>query len=124
MAELAPEISEKPLDELVVDDCHLYSKVPVYPTAPAVLVNSAGSKGEEPLCAAAIVPPELGFTPQGRPEKEASLSASVPATVEKTPATYKDPSLAARANTVEAAPGFQVVAVPCEALIPAMRFRG
>ena len=54
-------MSVKPALLLVVDDCHLYSKVPVWPLAAALLVKAAGSKGLLPLCAAAIVPPELGL---------------------------------------------------------------
>ena len=46
---------------LVVDDCHLYSNVPVSPLAAALLVNAAGLNGEVPFCAAAMVPPEVGL---------------------------------------------------------------
>jgi len=53
-------MSAKPELLLVVDDCHLYSKVPVSPLAAALLVNAAGLNGLVPLCAAAMVPPEVG----------------------------------------------------------------
>ena len=43
-----------------MDDCHLYSKVPDCPLAAALLVNAAGLNGLMPLCAVAIVPPEVG----------------------------------------------------------------
>jgi hypothetical protein len=61
MSELLEEISLKPALLLVVEDCHLYSNVPVCPLAAALLVNAAGLKGELPLCAAAMVPPDVGF---------------------------------------------------------------
>ena len=54
-------ISAKPVLLLVVDDCHLYSNVPVSPLAAALLVNAAGVNGFVPLCAAAMVPPEVGL---------------------------------------------------------------
>jgi hypothetical protein len=62
VAEVAPEISLKPVLLLVVDNCHLYSSVPVWPLAAALLVKAAGSNPVTPLCAAAMVPPEVGFT--------------------------------------------------------------
>ena len=34
---------------LVVDDCHLYSSVPVWPLGAAELVKATGSKGLLPL---------------------------------------------------------------------------
>ena len=54
-------ISAKPALLLVVDDCHLYSNVPVSPVAATLLVNAAGLNGDIPLCAAAIVPPLVGL---------------------------------------------------------------
>ena len=60
MAALLEAISLKPAPLLVVDDCHLYSKVPLSPLAAALLVKAAGLNGLVPLCAAAIVPPEDG----------------------------------------------------------------
>ena len=62
VAALLEEISLKPALLLVVDDCHLYSNVPVSPLAAALLVNAAGLKVLVPLCADAMVPPEVGFT--------------------------------------------------------------
>jgi hypothetical protein len=47
---------------LVVDDCHLYSMVPVSPLAALLLVKGAGLNGYVPLCAAAITPALVGFT--------------------------------------------------------------
>jgi hypothetical protein len=61
VAALLEAISAKPALLLVVDDCHLYSKVPVSPLAAALLVNAAGLNGEVPLCDAAMVPPEVGL---------------------------------------------------------------
>ena len=61
VAALLEDISLKPLVLLVVDDCHLYSNVPVSPLAAALLVNAAGLNGEVPLCAAAMVPPTVGL---------------------------------------------------------------
>ena len=61
VAALLEDISLKPALLLVVDDCHLYSKVPVSPLADALLVNAAGLNGEVPLCAAAMVPPLVGL---------------------------------------------------------------
>ena len=58
---LLEAISAKPVLLLVVDDCHLYSNVPVSPLAAALLVNAAGVNGFVPLCADAIVPPEVGL---------------------------------------------------------------
>ena len=58
---VAPTMSLKPALPLVVDDCHLYSRVPVCPLAATLLVKAAGSKGELPLCAAAMVPPVVGL---------------------------------------------------------------
>ena len=46
---------------LVVDDCHLYSNVPASPLAATLLVNAAGVNGLVPLCAAAMVPAEVGL---------------------------------------------------------------
>ena len=60
VAELLEAISAKPALLLVVEDCHLYSIVPVSPLAAALLVNAAGVNGLLPLCAAAMVPPEVG----------------------------------------------------------------
>ncbi len=54
-------MSLKPALLLVVEDCHLYSSVPEFPLATALLVKAAGLKGELPLCAAAMVPPDVGF---------------------------------------------------------------
>jgi hypothetical protein len=48
-AELLEAISLKPALVLVVEDCHLYSRVPVCPLAAALLMKGAGSKGNEPL---------------------------------------------------------------------------
>jgi hypothetical protein len=62
VAALLEDISAKPVLLLVVDDCHLYSNVPVSPLAAAPLVNAAGVNGFVPLCAAAMVPPEVGLT--------------------------------------------------------------
>jgi hypothetical protein len=61
MSELLEAISLKPELLLVVEDCHLYSNVPVCPLAAALLVNAAGLNGELPLCAAAMVPPDVGL---------------------------------------------------------------
>ena len=58
---LLDEISVKPVVLLVVDDCHLYSNVPVSPLAAALLVKAAGLNGDVPLCAAAMVPPAVGL---------------------------------------------------------------
>ena len=58
---MAPAISLKPTLLLVVEDCHLYSSVPEWPLAAALLVKAAGLNGVAPLCAAAIVPPEVGL---------------------------------------------------------------
>ena len=55
-------MSLKPAMLLVVEDCHLYCRVPVWPLAAVVLEKAAGLKGFMPVCAAAIVPPEVGFT--------------------------------------------------------------
>jgi hypothetical protein len=49
VAELLEAISLKPALLLVVEDCHLYSNVPVSPLAAALLVNAAGLNGEVPL---------------------------------------------------------------------------
>ena len=46
---LLDEISVKPVVVLVVEDCHLYSKVPDCPLAATVLVKVAGSNGLVPL---------------------------------------------------------------------------
>jgi hypothetical protein len=54
-------MSLKPVLLPVVDDCHLYSSVPECPLGDALLVKADGSKGLLPLCAAAIVPPEVGL---------------------------------------------------------------
>jgi hypothetical protein len=62
VAALLEVISLKPVVALVMDDCHLYSKVPVCPLAATLLVNAAGVNGLVPLCAAAMVPPEVGST--------------------------------------------------------------
>jgi len=61
VAALLDAMSAKPEILLVVDDCHLYSRVPVCPLAAALLVNAAGVNGLVPLCAAAMVPPEVGL---------------------------------------------------------------
>lgn len=61
VAELLDAISLKPVLLLVIEYCHLYSKVPVWPVGEALLVNAAGSNGAVPLCSAAIVPPEVGL---------------------------------------------------------------
>lgn len=58
---MAPVMSLKPVMSLVVEDCHLYSSMPLWPLAAALLVKAAGSNGLLPLCADAIVPPEVGF---------------------------------------------------------------
>ena len=55
-------MSLKPVLLLVVDDCHLYSMVPVSPLAALLLVKGAGLNGNVPLCAAAITPALVGFT--------------------------------------------------------------
>ena len=55
-------MSLKPVLLLVVDDCHLYSMVPVSPLAALLLVKAAGLNGYVPLCAAAITPALVGFT--------------------------------------------------------------
>ena len=44
---LLVDISLNPLDELVVDTCHLYSSVPVFPEAAELLENAAGTKPEQ-----------------------------------------------------------------------------
>lgn len=64
VSELLDAMSLKSALLLVVDDCHLYSKVPECPPGAALLVKAAGSKGELPLCAAAMVPPEVGLVQQ------------------------------------------------------------
>ncbi len=66
MVEVAPEISEKPVVELVIEDCHLYSRVPVCPVGSEVLVKALGLKGEVPVCEVAMVPPEVGSTQVGQ----------------------------------------------------------
>ena len=58
---LLEAISAKPALLLVVDDCHLYSTIPVCPLAATLLVNAAGLNGLVPLCAVAIVPPDVGL---------------------------------------------------------------
>ncbi len=55
-------ISLNPELELVVDDCHLYSRVPVLPEAPAELVNADGVVLIHIVCAAVIVPADVGLT--------------------------------------------------------------
>ncbi len=65
VVEVAPVISENPVVELVVEDCHLYSRVPVCPVGSEVLVNALGLKGEVPVCEVAMVPPEVGSTQVG-----------------------------------------------------------
>ena len=60
VSELVEVISLKSVVALVVDDCHLYSKVPNCPLTATVLVNAAGLIGLIPLCAVAIVPPAVG----------------------------------------------------------------
>ena len=47
MAELLVAISENPVTLLVVDNCHLYSSVPIFPEAAALLVKAAGTKPEQ-----------------------------------------------------------------------------
>ena len=42
MDELLDDKSANPELALVVDDCHLYSSVPPYPVAPALLVKAFG----------------------------------------------------------------------------------
>ena len=74
---MAPEMSLKPALLLVVDDCHLYSSVPVLPLAAAALVKAEGSKGLLPLWAAAIVPPAEGFT-QGVTVTSSTLLSAAP----------------------------------------------
>ncbi len=49
VVEVAPEISEKPDVELVMEDCHLYSRVPVCPVGRDVLVKALGLNGEVPV---------------------------------------------------------------------------
>jgi hypothetical protein len=61
VAELLEAMSLKPALLLEVEDCHLYSSVPAWPLAAALLVKATGSKGVLPLCAAAMVPPEVGL---------------------------------------------------------------
>jgi hypothetical protein len=52
---------------LVVEDCHLYSIVPVSPLGALALVKAAGLNGDIPLCAAAITPALVGFTQSATP---------------------------------------------------------
>jgi hypothetical protein len=54
--------SLKPVLLLVVEDCHLYSTVPISPLAALLLVKAAGLNGEVPLCAAAITPALVGLS--------------------------------------------------------------
>ena len=61
----------------MVDDCHLYSKVPVSPLAATVLVNASGLNGMMPLCAVAIVPPAVGLV-QGETVISSTLLARAP----------------------------------------------
>ena len=61
MAELLEAMSLNPAEELVVDNCHLYSSVPVLPLAAAELVNADGALPEQIVCTAAIVPPLVGL---------------------------------------------------------------
>jgi hypothetical protein len=62
VAALLDDMSVKPALLLVVEDCHLYSSVPVSPLAALLLVKAAGSNGDVPLWAAAITPAPVGFT--------------------------------------------------------------
>ena len=48
-------------EELVVDDCHLYSSVPKYPLGARMLVKAEGALPEQISWAVAIVPPPEGF---------------------------------------------------------------
>lgn len=61
VAELLEEISAKPVELLVVDTCHIYSSVPVWPVAAALLVKAVGVLPEQMDCAVPMVPPLLGL---------------------------------------------------------------
>ena len=61
MAVLLDARSMKSDDELVTEDCHLYSSVPIFPEGNEVLVNSAGAVPEQMVWFEAITPPEPGL---------------------------------------------------------------
>ena len=71
-------MSLKPVLLLVVEDCHLYSMVPVSPLAALLLENDVGSNGAVQFCGAAITPALVGLT-QGKPTVTSStLLANAP----------------------------------------------
>ena len=61
VAALLEAISANPVELLVVDNCHLYSSVPVWPAGSTLLVKAAGAKPEQMVWAVAMVPPLVGF---------------------------------------------------------------
>jgi len=61
VAKLLEEISANPAELLVVDTCHLYSSVPVWPVAAALLVKAAGVLPEQMDWAVPMVPPLTGL---------------------------------------------------------------
>ena len=61
MVELLEATSANPEELLVVEICHLYSRVPVWPDGSALLVKAAGTKPEQIVCAPAMVPPPVGL---------------------------------------------------------------
>ena len=71
-------MSVKPALLLVVEDCHLYSSVPVSPLAALVLVKPAGSNSVVPLWAAAITPALVGFTQGALTVTSSTLLATAP----------------------------------------------
>lgn len=64
MEEFEGEISDQGPVSLVVDDCHLYSMVPVCPLGSPVLVNAAGLSPKQMVCVPEMVPPAVGLVQQ------------------------------------------------------------
>jgi hypothetical protein len=54
-------MSAKSAEELVVELCHWYSKMPKWPAGNDALVSEAGVVPKQMVCAAAIVPPVVGL---------------------------------------------------------------
>ena len=70
-------MSLNPAEELSVEDCHLYSSVPVSPVGAVILVNVTGVLPEQIVWAVAIVPPSDGLMQVGAGNSKAPMEGLV-----------------------------------------------